>query len=601
MPLPARCFSEKTLWASLLISFLVHLAVIGLTEYVWWGAQDERLVRVRLVQPPRIKPVRLEVVPVAGGRAEPLTRMERLAPEAAGPRQLSEAQLPLAGEMGGGAGFGEEGGPGGPPLRPEGGALALGGGGPGTRGAGSFAAPGEGRPVLGGLARPGTGREANRTFDLLRIEDMARANKDHAAVIPNWASRRDLKGYANLTRIQGQGFASGPIEELARYMTDYTQVLVQAQPGYYDYFLDEQLLKDPIHFFFPGGLRRPTPYPLVRMGEGERALLGRYLRGGGFLLVEGGRNYLNEMIDQFKQALEGEGRLFALPLSHPLYTAYYDFSGGFPGEDKRRMGGMEAGGPWYFPGSQVRDVDPDAPPPPSTTNPQAKQAEQPQPLGLWGLELKGQVAVILSDLGIHNKWIENVDPENPSDYSPTLNLMAGTNIVVYALTREGGTTPKLPPPAWEQVKPQTPLAEGVEGESGGEEEGELLDELDGSLALVQTPLGQVLEEGGVQVIIGGKYSIELLKGGLHGFILHNLPVGAHWIELRYAGKSKQLDVELKRGQVRTLTFGINRLGFLTQLRLHQQEELMGGEAWRTNFGDLEIEEVFLSEDREKLH
>jgi hypothetical protein len=599
MPLPALRPSQKPLWISLLISFLIHLAGIGLTEYVWWGAQDERLVRVRLVQPPRVKPVRLEVVPLPGGRAEPLTRMERLAPEAAGPRQLSEAQLPMGGEVGGGAGFGEQGGPGGPPLSPEGGPLALGGGGPGARGQGGFAAPGERRPVLGGLVEPGVGRDADRTFDLLRLQDMARANRDHAAVIPNWASRRDLKGYVNFTRVRGQGFGSGPLEELARYMTDYTQVLVQAQPGYYDYFLNPQLLKDPIHFFFPGGLKRPTPYPLIRMSEEERALLGRYLRRGGFLFVEGGRNYLDEMIDQLRQALEGEGRLFPLPLSHPLYTAYYDFSGGFPGEDKREMKELAAGDPWYFPGSQVRDVDLDAPPPPpNPTNPQVQQVEEPQPLGLWGLELKGQVVVILSDLGIHDKWVLSTDPEQPSDDFISYNLMAGANVVVYALTREGGTTPKLPPPAWEQVKPRTPLAERPGVETGGEE-GEVLGELDASLALVQTPLGHELEAGGVTVIIDG-YSVELLKGGLHGMIFHNLPAGPHWIELRYAGKSKQLDVELQGGQVRTLTFGLNRFGFLTQLRLSQQEGLMGEEAWRTNFGDLQIEEVFLGEDREKL-
>ncbi|MBI2504398.1 MAG: DUF4159 domain-containing protein [Candidatus Latescibacteria bacterium] len=596
MPSPGERVSRRIFWISLLISLVLHLGGIGLLEFVWWGVQDERLVKVRLVQPPRMKPVRLEVVPMAGGQAEPLTRMERLAPEAAGPRQLSETQLPMGGEAGGGAGFGERG----PALSPEGSVLALGGGGPGGRGAGSFAAPGERGPVLGGLVRPGSGRDADRTFDLLRLQDMARANKDHAAVIPNLASRRDLKGYINITRVRGVGFGSGPIDELARYMTDYTQVLVQAQPGYYDYFLNEQLLKDPVHFFFPGGLKRLTPYPLTRMSEEEIALLGRYLRGGGFLFIEGGRNFLNEMIAYLKQALKGEGRLLLLPLSHPLYTAYYNFSGGFPGEDKREMKEFAGGDSWYFPGSLVRDVDPDAPPPPvSPTNPQAQQVEEPRPLGLWGLALKGQLVVVLSDLGIHDRWVSNTDPEQPSDDFIAYNLMAATNIVVYALTRQGGLTPKLPPPAWETLKPQTPLAERPGVSAGGEEE-VVQEILDASLALVQTPLGRELEEGGVQVIVDGKYSLELLKGGLHGLVLHNLPAGAHWLELRYAGKSKQLDVDLKGGQVRTLTFGLNRFGFLTQLRLSQQEELMGVESWRINFGDLQIEEVYLGEDREQL-
>ncbi|MCC7263897.1 MAG: DUF4159 domain-containing protein [Candidatus Latescibacteria bacterium] len=606
MPVPTLRPAQKTLWGSLLISVLLHLAGIGLIEYVWWGAGDERLVKVRLVQPPRMRPVRLEVVPVAGGQAEPLTRMERLNAEPAVPHYLNEAQSALAGELAGGAGQGMPGGQEGPPRSPDGGPLAFGGSGPGARGPGAYAAPGERGPALGGLAKPGTGREADRSFDLLRIQDMARANKDHAAVIPNWASRRDLKGYVNITRVKGVGFASGIVEELARYMTDYTQVLVQAQPGFYEYFLNEQLLKDPAHFFFHGGFKPPTPYPLTQMSREEIELLGRYLRGGGFVFIEGGRNFLNEMITYLKEALQGKGRLYPLPLSHPIYTAYYDFSGGFPGEDKRhdKWLDIEWADPWYFPESPVLDLEPDGTgiqlaPTPVNAQPQAQSQPQPKPLGLWGVELDGKVVVVLSDLGIHNKWIDNSDPDNPSEEFVGYNLMAGTNVLVYALTRQGGNTPQLPPPAWEQVKPQAPLAERPGVEVGGESS-ELLDELDASLALVQTPLGQVLEAGGVQVIVDGKYSLELLKGGLNGFILHNLPPGAHWLELRYAGKSRQLDVELKGGQVRTLTFGLNRLGFLTQLRLSQQEELMGEEAWRTNFGDLQIEEVFLGEDREKL-
>ena len=602
MPAPGARRSRKLLWISVLISLLLHLGGILLVEFVWWGAQDERLVKVRLVQPPRRPPVRLEVVPVAGGQAEPLTRMERLAPEAATPRQLSAAQLPMAGEVGGGLPSGQgQRGPAGSVFTTEGAPLVLREGSPGGRGEGPFAAQGERGPVLGGLAKPGTGREADRSFDLLRIQDMARANKDHAAVIPNLASRRDLKGYVNFTRVEGVGFGAGPIDELARYMTDYTQVLVQVQPGYYDYFLNEQLLKDPLHFFFPSNkLRPPTPYPLIRMSEEELALLGRYLRSGGFLFVEGGRNFLGEMIVYLKQILKNEGRLFPLLLSHPLYSAYYDFRGGFPGENKKDLKEVEGGNAWYFPGSLVADVNLDAPPPPpSPTNPQAQQVEQVPPIGLWGVEFKGQLVAVLSDLNLHGQWRENTDPTQPSDYSTSLNLMAATNIVAYALTHQGGLTPLLPPPAWEKLKPPTSLAERPLVGAVAEEE-EVQESLDASLALVQTPLGRELEAGGVQVIVDGKYSVELLKGGLHGLVLHNLPAGAHWLELRYGDKSKQIDVSLKGGQVRTLTFGLNRFGFLTQLRLSQQEELMGLEAWRTNFGDLQIEEVYLGEDREKL-
>ena len=42
-------------------------------------------------------------------------------------------------------------------------------------------------------------------MDLLRIVDMARANKDHAGVIIDRSSRRDLMGYVNFTQLQYTG------------------------------------------------------------------------------------------------------------------------------------------------------------------------------------------------------------------------------------------------------------------------------------------------------------------------------------------------------------------------------------------------------------
>ena len=43
------------------------------------------------------------------------------------------------------------------------------------------------------------------SMDLLRLADMARANKDHAAVIGSRATRRDLAGYVNFTQLRVYG------------------------------------------------------------------------------------------------------------------------------------------------------------------------------------------------------------------------------------------------------------------------------------------------------------------------------------------------------------------------------------------------------------
>ena len=88
------------------------------------------------------------------------------------------------------------------------------------------------------------------SMDLLRIEDMARANKDHAAIIPSRATRRDLSGYVNFTQLCVDGASSGrgTLDALSRYVRDHTHLLAQVRDKTYQYFLSEQLLKDPIHF-----------------------------------------------------------------------------------------------------------------------------------------------------------------------------------------------------------------------------------------------------------------------------------------------------------------------------------------------------------------
>ena len=120
------------------------------------------------------------------------------------------------------------------------------------------------------------------SMDLLRIEDMARANKDHAAIIPSRATRRDLSGYVNFTqlRVYGAGSGRGALDALSRYVRDHTHLLAQVRDETYQYFLSEQLLKDPIHFLFEDTLSAYDPNFLdqVQCG-GEGAFGPLYARG----------------------------------------------------------------------------------------------------------------------------------------------------------------------------------------------------------------------------------------------------------------------------------------------------------------------------------
>jgi hypothetical protein len=105
--------------------------------------------------------------------------------------------------------------------------------------------------------------------------------------------------------------------------------------------------------------------------------MSRYLRGGGFMMIEGNPWYLSRMVDHVRAALGGEGRLRQVPFSHPLYHSYYDFPAGFPGE---RRGGLDLStltdDPWFFP-----DL--------------ATLYESPY-TAMWGVQWEGELVAIFS-------------------------------------------------------------------------------------------------------------------------------------------------------------------------------------------------------------
>ena len=147
--------------------------------------------------------------------------------------------------------------------------------------------------------------------------------------------------------------------------------------------------------------------------------------------------------------------------------------------------------------------------------------------------------------------------------------------------------------------------EAGSAESGWEqaelgEEAELFADLDASLALIQSPYGPAIAQNGISIVLDGRYSLDLLKRGAHGLILHNLPAGDRWLEVSYGGKSSQMEVRLEGGKVSTVTFGLSRLAMFSSLRIKQQEEVVAVDHWLHSFDDLIIEEVFLGEDKQLL-
>jgi hypothetical protein len=203
----------------------------------------------------------------------------------------------------------------------------------------------------------------------------------------------------------------------------------------------------------------------------------------------------------------------------------------------------------------------------------------------WGLEWDGKLVALL------NPPLVNVSEVN-------------ANIGVYALTRPGGSTAKLERLAWQVYKPFLPVgatgSEPAAAQSDPVDAADLAEEFDASLAILTDPNGTALGADGLRVVIDGRYSVEILNPELHGLLLHNLPAGAHWLELRRDGRSRQIEVALAGGKVTTVRCRQNRFAFLAGLNLRVEEQALTPESWATASAGLRFEEVFLAEDRKVL-
>ena len=80
----------------------------------------------------------------------------------------------------------------------------------------------------------------------------------------------------------------------------------------------------------------------------------------------------------------------------------------------------------------------------------------PPPEGLWGSRAGRRAGSRDQRLDVGENWRASFNTEEETTGTSTYALMAGTNILVYALTRKSGITPHLPPPTW--MPGQRPVA-----------------------------------------------------------------------------------------------------------------------------------------------
>ncbi len=175
-----------------------------------------------------------------------------------------------------------------------------------------------------------------------------------------------------------------------------------------------------------------TPFLYITTEKGfeltrqERERFGDYLRSGGFAFLEDsapqyehgpGGTALKQML---RDTIGCHARLEPIPMDHPLYRCLFDFSDGPPQGDGNMTLNTRTIGDCGGSAISIRFLAP--------------------VYFLEGIFLDGRLVAVYSEKGYGRKWALN-NNYGFAYNSPQMRFAA--NLVVYALTREGGMTDRI--------------------------------------------------------------------------------------------------------------------------------------------------------------
>ncbi|MBI4532158.1 MAG: DUF4159 domain-containing protein [Candidatus Latescibacteria bacterium] len=243
--------------------------------------------------------------------------------------------------------------------------------------------------------------------ELLNIRNLD-TGRYKATIIMDPKDKRNIKGYFKMTVVRynymdfNQDRFPTAIDELMRYMRDHTKINAQIE-GTMIELSDAKLFDAP--FIYMTGSQA-----IISLSPVEIENLGNYLRSGGFLFAEDiahspadkpgetpvggqlGTPFDRQFKDTIKKALGSDAKWFKLPKSYDLFYSFYDFPSGPP-----------------------------------------IAAQNNNVFDLEGIELRGRLAVVFSDLNVSWYWSKESESAGRER-----GLQFGVNLIVYALTQPGG-------------------------------------------------------------------------------------------------------------------------------------------------------------------
>lgn len=251
----------------------------------------------------------------------------------------------------------------------------------------------------------------------LREDLMAATDLDYGRyggfAVQNPNNKKDIKGFIKLALIRYKtdfrDFGGEPdwntspaaLRNIAEYLRDHTGI--QADYKYIFTLDSEEIIRQKIPLIYMQG------HATFEVSDAEVENLGRYLRDGGFLLIDDSRFLVGGPFDRaardmVRRALGPETVFEKVPSDHWLYHCYYDFDGPPAGDDVVSM--------WDRPTGTKTIYE-----------------------YLEAVYYEGRMVVLMSNKSFNNAW--NFDPHWRTGGN-TRQLQFAVNVVVFVLTQPGG-------------------------------------------------------------------------------------------------------------------------------------------------------------------
>ncbi len=251
--------------------------------------------------------------------------------------------------------------------------------------------------------------------EMISLEDLD-YGRYKAMIIQNPRDPQAISGFVRIATVWGEQFRPPDnlkrgLIQLAEAMNRYTDI--DARFDDHLYLSDRRLHEMPFIYL--------TTDNAFELTEIERANLGQYLRNGGFAVVDNGTPQFDygqaeaSLRQMLRDALGNDAKFLPIENTNPLYHSFFDFDNGPPlGYEARAMTQTNTSN---VPGSEAKSVT------------MAKPVNY-----LDGIWIDNRLVAIYSDKGYAILW------KNFSNNIPQLKM--GVNMVVFALTQEGGIARK---------------------------------------------------------------------------------------------------------------------------------------------------------------